>query len=296
MSVIELVDTRQFGRAGVGCAYLVSGRARALIDAGPAGSIETVAAAVARSPIETLCLTHVHPDHAGAAGGLAERLPRLRVGVHARGRRHLLDPSSLNASIREWTGPLAARYGDVLAVPAPQIVPLAEGDRLDLGNGVLLEVIDAPGHAPHHLCFLERSEGALFCGDALGIRRGDMLVPATVPPRFDLEQSLATATKLAALEPRTVYFSHFGPREATEALFEGYARALVDWIETMEALRRRLSGPEVARTLAADRPYRSLSGDLRAEFEMCVRGALHFLERRAGTADARGSGSERLSP
>lgn len=296
MSVIEPVDTGQFGRAGVGCAYLVSGRARALIDAGPAGSIETVAAAVARSPIETLWLTDVHPDHAGAAGGLAERLPQLRVGVHARGRRHLLDPSALNASIRLWTGPLARRYGDVLAVPAPQIVPLAEGDRLDLGKGVLLEVIDAPGHAPHHLCFLERSEGALFCGDALGIRRGGLLVPATVPPQFDLEQTLATVARLAALEPRTVYFSHFGPRAATEALFKGYARALADWVETMAALRRRMPGPEVARTLAADRRYRSLAGDLRAKFEMCVRGALHFLERGAGAADIRRSESERPAP
>jgi len=289
MSSIEVVDTRQFGRPDIGCAYLISGRTRALVDAGPASSVDLVAAAITSAPVESLLLTHVHPDHAGAAGGLAARFDRLRVFVHTRGRRHLVDPSALNASIREWTGPLGPHYGDVLPVPAQQIVTLIGGEEIDLGKGASLEAIDTPGHAPHHLCYFERSEGALFCGDALGIRRGDLLIPATVPPSFDLERSLATARALAEYRPRHVYYSHFGRRDGSPRLFGEYARALVEWVETIAALRRRKPDAQIIRTLAADPRYRSLEDTLRQEFEMCVRGALHSLGSRANPVGGHGS-------
>lgn len=65
-------------------------------------------------------------------------------------------------------------------LPSERITVLKHGDRFDLGEGIIIEVIDALGHAPHHLCFFERSRRALFCGDAAGIHRGEIRVPATV--------------------------------------------------------------------------------------------------------------------
>ncbi len=251
-----------------------------MIDAGPASAVEWVSAAIARSPIEILLLTHVHPDHAGAAGGLARRFPTLKVAVHEKGRQHLVEPSALNASIRRWTGALAPCYGDVLPVPVGQITPLVHGDRIDLGKGVTLEAIDSPGHAPHHLCFLERSEGVLFCGDAMGIRRGNLLVPATVPPSFDLEKSLTTVRTLAQFQPRAICYSHFGQRRSARSVFDTYMRSLVQWVERIAALRHRMSDAEVVRTVVADRRYQSLEHELRLELTMCILGVLHFLGER----------------
>lgn len=252
-----------------------------MVDAGPASAVESVSTAIVRSPIEILLLTHVHPDHAGAAGGLARRFPTLKVAVHERGRQHLVEPSGLNASIRRWTGALAPCYGDVLSVPVGQITPLVHGDRIDLGKGVVLEAIDSPGHAPHHLCYVERSTGVLFCGDAMGIRRGDLLVPATVPPSFDLEESLATVESLAQYEPRALCYSHFGRRRSSRSLFDSYRRALVRWVEEIAALRHRMSDADVVRTLVAAHCHQPPERELQLELAMCVMGVLRFLGKRA---------------
>jgi glyoxylase-like metal-dependent hydrolase (beta-lactamase superfamily II) len=255
-----------------------------MVDSGPASAVDAVSAVIAESPIEILLLTHVHPDHAGAAGGIARRFATVKIAVHERGREHLADPTALNASIRRWTGPLAPCYGDVLSVPIQQIEPLAHGDRIDLGKRVSLEAIDSPGHAPHHLCYFERSAGVLFCGDAMGIRRGNLLVPATVPPSFNLEESLATVRSLAQYQPRVICYSHFGRRRGTGSPFDTYCRSLVRWVEEIATLRHRMSDTEVVRTLVADRRHQSLGRELQLEFEMCVLGVLHFLGNRTGTS------------
>lgn len=156
---------------------------------------------------------------------------------------------------------------------------LKHGDRFDLGKGIIIEVIDAPGHAPHHLCFFDRSHCALFCGDAVGIRRDKIHVPATVPPSFDLEQSRATIQRLKQYQPDRLYFAHFGEVNSAVSVLEQYNHALHEWVEKIHKLHRGLSDEQVVREILSTPQFKQLPEELRFELAMCVRGTLHYLAR-----------------
>lgn len=283
-SYVELIDTLQFGRSRTGAAYHVCGEKHALVDAGTSLSLAAVQEGLGKNSLDYVLLTHIHPDHAGAAGALARLFPNARIGVHERGAAHLMDPSKLNASVRAFTGSLATLYGEVQAVPPERIWVVKHGDLIDLGKGIVLEAIDAPGHAPHHLCFYERSHRGLFCGDALGIYREGILVPSTVPPSFHLGKSLTTVTHLSQYHPDTLFYAHFGMLQGTPEVFDQYVRCLVDWVKRIDLLRQRASEDQVVHTILADRRFAGFDRELRLELTMCIRGALHYL--RLSTAES----------
>jgi len=207
---IELIDTLQFNLPGTGAAYHIYGEKHVLIDTGTSHSVAQIREQLGPNVPDFILLTHVHPDHAGGAALLAEAYPKAIIGVHERGLKHLIDPSLINASVRASTGQLADLYGQMLPMSPERIIVLRHGDRFDLGRGITIEVINSPGHAPHHLCFFERSQRALFCGDAVGIQRDKIYVPATVPPSFDLEESRATLRRLQEYKPKRACTAHVG--------------------------------------------------------------------------------------
>jgi glyoxylase-like metal-dependent hydrolase (beta-lactamase superfamily II) len=159
-------------------------------------------------------VTHVHLDHAGAAGWLARRLPHLRIYAHERGVKHLADPSRLLESAQMVYGTpetIQEIHGEILPVPEQHLVAVTDAE-IDIGGGTSLRILDAPGHAPHHLCIFDPGSGCLFAGEALGHYHPDLdfILPAVAPPGFDLEASLETSAKIRALNPKTICFSQFG--------------------------------------------------------------------------------------
>lgn len=277
---IELIDTLQFGLPGTGATYHIYGERHALIDTGTSHAVAQITEHLGPHAPEFIFLTHVHPDHAGGAALLAQAYPQAMIGVHELGTKHLIDPSRVNESVRSSTGPLADLYGEMSPLPSERITVLKHGDRFDFGKGIIIEVIDAPGHAPHHLCFFERSHRALFCGDAVGIHRGKIRVPATVPPSFDLEESRATIHRLKKYKPNRLYFTHFGEVKRAVSVLEQYDHALREWVERIRELRRELSEEEVVRKILSVPQFGSLEEELRLELAMCVRGVLKYLNRR----------------
>jgi len=211
---------------------------------------------------------------------LAEVYPQATIGVHERGVRHLVDPSRVNESVRSSTGPLADLYGEMSPLPSERITVLKDGDRFELGEGIIIEVIDAPGHAPHHLCFFERSRRGLFCGDAVGIYRGGIHVPATVPPDFDLEQSRATIHRLKEYQPDCLYFAHFGEIRNAISILEQYDHVLREWVERVSELRRELSDEKVVQEILSTPQFKLLTDELHFELAMCVRGVLNYLTNK----------------
>src|ERR1700733_13024007 len=112
---IRTIDVRQLEREGVICSYLVGD---VLIDCGPASRVETLLEALGPVRPRVLALTHIHLDHAGAAGTLAARWPDLEVWVHERGAPHMIDPSRLLASATRLYGDeMATLWGEGLPVP-----------------------------------------------------------------------------------------------------------------------------------------------------------------------------------
>jgi glyoxylase-like metal-dependent hydrolase (beta-lactamase superfamily II) len=190
----------------------------ALVDPGPSTTLPALEAELARAGISipdvtALLITHVHLDHAGAAGTLLERNPKLKVFVHTKGAPHLIDPTKLLASAAHLFGDAMDRlWGEVLPVPEHAVVVLHGGERFEAG-GRTLDVAYTPGHASHHVSVLVRDAGIAFVGDTAGVKvtPGGEVLPPTPPPDIDLEAWRDSLTRIEQWSPDTLFLTHFGP-------------------------------------------------------------------------------------
>ncbi len=222
------IDTLLGGIPGVTCVQLVGGESPALIDCGTQTSVETVRRGLADAglgpdDLAWLVLTHVHLDHCGAVGDLAQAFPNASVVVHPRGARHLVEPGPLVQATHDLFGPLGPVMGGLRAVPADRIVAAEDGHVVPVGRGRYLRVVWSPGHARHHMSLLDEGEGILFAGDAVGVQMGGGdLYPSIPPPEYDLDAALDSIDRLEDLAPTAMYISHEGLlADVTEACDQG---------------------------------------------------------------------------
>ncbi len=284
---VWLLDADQFGVPGQGGVYILSGEPAALVEAGTSLARERVLAAlgdlrIARDEVAWIFLTHIHLDHAGGAGGLLPELPAAKVVVHARGARHLMDPSRLVASVRDAVRERFPLYGTMEPIPADRLHVARDGEAFPVGR-FRIRALDAPGHAPHHLCWFAEGERLLFTGDAVGLYLDGVLLPSTVPPSFDLDLSLSTLDRLMGLHPETLLFTHFGPGSPT--LLSRYAELLRAWVERVDRLRRTCRSEDELVTAvlgAAAREGLVPPGPACGDLAMSVRGVAAYLARREG--------------
>lgn len=281
MSSPEIIDTHQFGRTRAGAAYHVHGGKHALIESGTSLSAPHIQSALHGVRIDYIFVTHIHLDHAGGAGVLAHDAPHTTVVVHPRGARHLVDPTLLVASVRDSTGEMFSMYGEVVPIPQSQLHSAVDEERVDLGGGVMIEAIYTPGHAPHHLCFLEHRSRSLFVGDAAGSFHDGQLFCSTPPPAFNLDDSLHTIKRLRSLGAKRVFYTHFGPSDAADSRLAQYADLLPRWVDGIDKHRNGLALSELIDDVLADPRLVPAAFDpaLRPELEMSIRGVLHYLER-----------------
>jgi glyoxylase-like metal-dependent hydrolase (beta-lactamase superfamily II) len=215
----RILDLRFQGRQGAIAAHLLSdGADAALIEAGPSTTAETLlselaGAGVPREVVTKILLTHIHLDHAGAAGTLSTLLPNAAVYVHPAGYRHLIDPSRLvRSAARIYGDRMDALWGAVLPVPEHRLVAVRDGDRIAAGGRELV-ALHTPGHAAHHVAYWDRSPGYVYTGDVAGIRVPGLpfAVPPTPAPDLDLEAWSRSLDRLLGLDARALYLTHFGP-------------------------------------------------------------------------------------
>jgi glyoxylase-like metal-dependent hydrolase (beta-lactamase superfamily II) len=214
---ITMIDTLLGGVEGITAAYLLASPSPALVETGAQTSAGTVldalaAMGMASDDLAWIVLTHIHLDHCGGVGDLAATFPRATVVVHRRGARHLADPDRLVSASAAVYGELAPLYGGLRAVAEDRIMAVEDGQRIALGGSRELVMLEALGHARHHMAVLDEATGALMAGDALGVQfTGAGLYQALPPPDVDLDRSVATLRMLADLAPETLLLGHFGP-------------------------------------------------------------------------------------
>jgi glyoxylase-like metal-dependent hydrolase (beta-lactamase superfamily II) len=217
-SGLSYVDVRFLDTPGIIASVVVHGAGgAAIIDPGPASTLPTLKRALADAglgptDVRALLLTHIHLDHAGAAGTLAHEIPGLRVYVHQVGAPHLIDPSRLLVSASRLYGDqMDSLWGEVLPVPAASIVALRGGERVREG-GRELDVAYTPGHASHHVSYFSGEAGIAFVGDSAGVRLmpGGVNVPPTPPPDIDLDAWRESIARIGAWGADTLFVTHFG--------------------------------------------------------------------------------------
>jgi glyoxylase-like metal-dependent hydrolase (beta-lactamase superfamily II) len=182
----------------------------ALFDCGPTTTIPHLAAGLAArgldlTDIRHLLLSHIHLDHAGAAGVLVRQSPWLQVHVSEVGAPHLIDPSKLDASARRLYG---AAFDELWG----ELAPIPEENVHVVGDCVLgLDCFPTPGHAWHHVSYLD-TDGTLYSGDAAGVRLGSatFVMPPCPPPELDLEAWEATIGEIERRMPVRLALIHFG--------------------------------------------------------------------------------------
>ncbi|HYR08103.1 MAG TPA: MBL fold metallo-hydrolase [Longimicrobium sp.] len=226
-----------WGGPGFIASYLVEdGGELALVEAGPASTLEALLAGIRTAgydPAELshILLTHIHLDHAAGAGQLARIAPRATVHVHPLGAPHLEDPSRLLASARRLYGDqMDALWGTMLPVPWERMRTPWDGDTIRVG-GRRLVALETPGHAMHHHAYHDPDAGLVFTGDVGGIRLDGArhVRPPTPPPEVDTPAWLASIDRLRALEPRMLLPTHFGGIDDAAWHLDDLAARLTDW-------------------------------------------------------------------
>jgi glyoxylase-like metal-dependent hydrolase (beta-lactamase superfamily II) len=231
MASLRLLDLDFGGRPHAVGVYLVdTSDGPALFDCGPTATVPTLEAGLAEQGLELtdirhLLLSHIHLDHAGAAGSLVRKHPKLTVWVSAIGAPHLVDPSRLERSARRLYGDLFdTLWGELAPVPEANI-RIAEGDVLGW------ESFPTQGHASHHISYFR--DGTLLAGDAAGVRMpgASFIVPVSPPPDIDVETWHATIDAIRAREPERLALIHFGVHEDVAVHLDRLELELDRWAE-----------------------------------------------------------------
>jgi glyoxylase-like metal-dependent hydrolase (beta-lactamase superfamily II) len=241
---LDYVDLNFLGRPEIIATGILHGPAgAALVDPGPATTLDNLTTALTRKgilfqDIRHLLLTHIHLDHAGAAGTIVERHPHIEVVVHGRGAPHMVDPSKLLASAGRLYGQDMDRlWGEVKPVPRARLQIVEGGETLTIA-GREVKVAHTPGHASHHVSYLDTASRVAFVGDTAGIRRGSgsYVMPPTPPPDVDLEAWRESEAQILAWDPDTLFLTHFGPFNGARQHFQAMFDNLAEWSRIVRRL------------------------------------------------------------
>ncbi len=211
---VHTLDLNFMGIPGAIAAYLIPHRHGALlVESGPGSTQAALTAGLARhgytlADISDVLLTHIHLDHAGAAGWLARQ--GARIHVHPLGSTHMLNPEKLlSSAARIYGDQMQTLWGDFLPVPPERLNVLAPDDVVEVG-GLRLRAVDTPGHADHHFVYIY--EDLCFSGDVGGVRLSNLrhLRLPMPPPEFHLEKWRSSLQTLQSLNFRRIAPTHFG--------------------------------------------------------------------------------------
>lgn len=209
-------------------AWLYRGKKTFLVDVGPSTTATHLLGALQELNIDHLdyiLLTHIHLDHAGAIGQIADAFPQTPIVCHKAGISHLTEPSQLWEGTKKVLGSMALSYGPIQPVDAKRLSDVEQFRAEDVTP------IITPGHAAHHVSY--QADNYLFAGETGGIYvslpQGKYYLRPATPPRFILEIALQSIDALIASRPKTICYSHFGINDDASMMLKAHREQLLLW-------------------------------------------------------------------
>src|SRR5918997_1382293 len=301
---IEIMDLGFMETEEIIASFLLTGEgSAAIVETGPTTCIENFMQGlkdrgVAPEDVEKVFLTHVHLDHAGASGDLVERLPNAVFYVHEVGYPHIVDPSTLLKSAARIYGEenMYEMFGEPQPVPEDRLRELKGGEEIETVDG-LITAHYTPGHAYHHLAYLEPRSGMLFAGDVAGMRlpRPSYVKPPTPPPEGDVEAWNGSIQTIRGIAPEGLCPTHFGSYEDVERHLGELEQRLEDWLllveERMDEGRYQEDIVEELEAKGDEEMLREGAGpqeteryELAAGYEMLVAGLMRYVSKQRESA------------
>jgi glyoxylase-like metal-dependent hydrolase (beta-lactamase superfamily II) len=255
-----------------------------LLDCGPTTCVPALKERLAEQglalgDLRHLLLSHIHLDHAGAAGVLVREHPGLQVHVSGVGAPHLVDPSRLERSARRL-------YGDEFDTLWGELAPIPEQNVHIVGESVLgLACFPSPGHANHHVCYFA-ADGTLYAGDAAGVRivPGRYIIPVSPPPEVDLEAWERTIDEIELRGPERLALIHFGVVETPRDHLRRLRRELRVWAQRVRQGMTEEEFIEAARADLADEDDDAPYYERAAPFWQSYAGLKRYWDKQLQTA------------
>ena len=286
------LDTMALGQAGTVAVYVIKGAKVTIVDCGYASSYETVLRGLLElgikpSDVRYVIPTHVHLDHAGAAGYLLKEMPNAEFIAHEKAVPHLVDPSRLIESARGIFGDFIMQaYGLPVPIDGSRITPVGEEMHLDLGGGLSATLVETPGHAPHQISMLLEEQKVLLTADAVGIVYPNLntIIPTTPPPSFEPLKLSGSVERLEQMDPKSLLVPHFGLRKDPRNVFETTKEKVEDWLSKVRVMKSKgMRLDDIAETMRKETETEAGVNDLPIYAQISVRitvmGMLHFLSR-----------------
>lgn len=213
--------------------YVILGDRIVIIDPGPVNFHENLVNALESIGVSQrdhiyIALTHIHPDHYGAASKLVKEFCNAKILAHPRSIKHLMNVDYLWDSAKKVLGAIANIFGKPDPITEDRIIELRDSMLIEISDNSLMRVIFTPGHATHHVSYFLENERIMFLGDSGGLYINDSLAPTTPFP-FNYDKAIRSIMKMLGFQPEYVAYTHFGMHnDATKKLLE-YMGQLYLW-------------------------------------------------------------------
>ncbi len=232
--IIFTIDLNFRNKSGTIGAYVVPHSSGCiLVETGPGSTRNNLVTGLHKLGYETrditdVFLTHIHLDHAGAAGWLARQ--GARIHVHRNGAPHLVNPEKLLSSASRLYGDMMdSLWGEFLPVEKDQISIMDDQEIAQIEE-LSIRALDVPGHANHHLVYLVGD--ACFSGDIAGIRLSTLqyIRLPMPPPDFHLENWHASIRHIQQFHPKRIIPTHYGVYPDAD----WHLNAVIDELEALD--------------------------------------------------------------
>ncbi|SPT76290.1 MULTISPECIES: MBL fold metallo-hydrolase [Bacillus cereus group] len=218
--------------------------------------------------VKNIIVTHIHVDHAGAAGLLMKCCPNAKLFVHPMGKMYMCEPDKLEKSLKKVYGNdiFNNQFYPIIPIHEARIHPVDDGEKLKISKKRELQFFHTPGHADHHISIYDPATKGVFAGDTIGAYFPeldfDLYLPITSPPQFNYTKMIESKEKIKKLNPSKIYFGHYGVSQEVEGIYRQFHYWLEIFIDIGKNVWKTEKDAKKAKNAVSKKIYERIKYDL----------------------------------